>query len=417
MYKTEKNKKLTKEKLEQLKKKTKGITLIALVVTIIVLLILAGVAINLSIGQNGIFSRAKDATSTWRNAEANEQLTMGELVDKIDKVTRVDGVPIPEGFYYAGGSKETGLVISDKEEDEKNFSEESKNEEVDNTLQGNQFVWVPVPDYSSLYVEEKTAIKLSNVNATTNIWSNLNIRSVDESTFKLGKPGETEKSREPDVLNSYDTDGQYYKTILGFNSTKEMANNFVEEYNAIYNSIKKFEGFYIGRYELTGTVNNPSERKGEVLSADKAGNWYYLYKACKNMIKKENVKSTMIYGVQWDATMEWLKQTKFKDDTGKVDTDSTSWGNCNDSSGDADIEEAGTKQDTGYSEFWKANNIYDLAGNCFEWTQEAGKNSNRVLRGGSFDNSGSLCPVSDRTNNIPSSNIGNATTRAILYIK
>ena len=54
--------------------KSKGITLIALVVTIIVLLILAGVAINLAIGNNGIFTRAQDATIRHENASVYEQL-------------------------------------------------------------------------------------------------------------------------------------------------------------------------------------------------------------------------------------------------------------------------------------------------------------------------------------------------------
>ena len=74
-------------------KDTDGITLIALVVTIISLLILAGVAINLSIGQNGIFSRAQHAANTWRNAETNEQLAMDEMGDYIDDVLRSE-----EGF-------------------------------------------------------------------------------------------------------------------------------------------------------------------------------------------------------------------------------------------------------------------------------------------------------------------------------
>ena len=69
--------------IRKLKKQVKGITLIALVVTIIVLLILAGIALNLTIGQNGIFSRAQTAANTWRNAETNEQLAMGELEDWI----------------------------------------------------------------------------------------------------------------------------------------------------------------------------------------------------------------------------------------------------------------------------------------------------------------------------------------------
>ena len=40
-------------RIKKIGKEIKGITLVALVVTIIVLLILAGVAINFSIGENG----------------------------------------------------------------------------------------------------------------------------------------------------------------------------------------------------------------------------------------------------------------------------------------------------------------------------------------------------------------------------
>ena len=70
------NRKIT---LKKIKNSVQGITLIALVVTIIVLLILAGIALNLTIGENGIFSRAEKAANTWRNAETNEQLALGEL--------------------------------------------------------------------------------------------------------------------------------------------------------------------------------------------------------------------------------------------------------------------------------------------------------------------------------------------------
>ena len=81
------NSKRNKITMKNLKKQVKGITLIALVVTIIVLLILAGVAISLTIGQNGIFARAQIAANTWKNAEANEQLAMGELANWIGNVT------------------------------------------------------------------------------------------------------------------------------------------------------------------------------------------------------------------------------------------------------------------------------------------------------------------------------------------
>ena len=70
--------------LKKIKKDVKGITLIALVVTMIVLLILAGVALNLTIGQNGIFTRTQGAADAWKNAETNEQLALQEGADLIN---------------------------------------------------------------------------------------------------------------------------------------------------------------------------------------------------------------------------------------------------------------------------------------------------------------------------------------------
>lgn len=67
-------------------KKEKGITLVALVVTIIVLLILAGVAISLTIGQNGIFTRAQNATERWDDASTNEAEQMNDFTDTYDDV-------------------------------------------------------------------------------------------------------------------------------------------------------------------------------------------------------------------------------------------------------------------------------------------------------------------------------------------
>ena len=61
----------------------KGITLIALVITIVVLIILAAVAINLSIGNNGIFNRAKQAKEEYTNAQGHETEQVNELDDKI----------------------------------------------------------------------------------------------------------------------------------------------------------------------------------------------------------------------------------------------------------------------------------------------------------------------------------------------
>ena len=51
----------------------KGITLISLVVTIIILLILAGVALKLTFGENGIFNRAQDSTERYEIAQILEK--------------------------------------------------------------------------------------------------------------------------------------------------------------------------------------------------------------------------------------------------------------------------------------------------------------------------------------------------------
>ena len=116
--KTMKNEK-TSLNIRKLKKQVKGITLIALVVTIIVLLILAGIALNLTIGQNGIFSRAQTAANTWRNAETNEQLAMGELEDWIDNATPQPPEPIEEltgNIAYAdfeGDGVADGIIFAD----------------------------------------------------------------------------------------------------------------------------------------------------------------------------------------------------------------------------------------------------------------------------------------------------------------
>ena len=67
-------------------KKESGITLVALVVTIIVLLILAGVAISLTIGENGILTRAQNATKKWDEAEAQEETEMNTFTNTYDNL-------------------------------------------------------------------------------------------------------------------------------------------------------------------------------------------------------------------------------------------------------------------------------------------------------------------------------------------
>ena len=62
----------------------KGITLIALVVTIIVLIILAGISINLLLGDNGIIKKAQDAGIAQEKADIIEQIQLQITEKQID---------------------------------------------------------------------------------------------------------------------------------------------------------------------------------------------------------------------------------------------------------------------------------------------------------------------------------------------
>ena len=68
-------------------KNSKAITLIALIITIVILIILAGVVISLSLGNNGLFNKAKDAKEQYLNAQNYEESQIGEFDSKVDRYT------------------------------------------------------------------------------------------------------------------------------------------------------------------------------------------------------------------------------------------------------------------------------------------------------------------------------------------
>jgi len=181
-----------------------------------------------------------------------------------------------------------------------------------------------------------------------------------------------------------------------------MATKMVREYETMIKSIEKYGGFYIGRYELSGTVDNPTEKTGATITNTE---WHELYNACKKVgansdgSDKEGIATRMIWGCQWDATCDFIS----KKGEQKSITNSRAWGNYSDSTDPANTGnyEYNKKKDTGSNEKWKANNIYDIAGNCCEWTQEANGTGSRAHRGGYCNNSGSDDPASYRDNSDP----------------
>ena len=384
-------------------KQEKGITLIALVVTIVVLLILAGVSISLVLNNNGVISKAKDAKNQYAEAQTNEEKHFNEVTDWIDtkvgdttgggSVTKIDGVPIPEGYYYVGGTKAKGLVISDNIADKEL---DKGKENVRRDLTGNQWVWVPVETPSSLYTTVDAGVALSgSTGVKTTKYTNSAI--ISRKTRVL--PGDTSDYREPDIVtgSTYSDTDERAKTA-GFSSLANMAETMKSDYEEMIASLEKYKGFYIGRYELTAN--------GEKTGATQNKNWYTLYKNCTTLATGSKVKTRMIWGLQWDATCKWL------DNSGFSITDSSTWGNYSNNTADGH----GSLQDTGYSESWKANNIYDFAGNCWEFTQEAYGTESRARRGGGYINGGSDYPASSRGFNSPPNTSSPVGSRPTLYL-
>lgn len=182
-----------------------------------------------------------------------------------------------------------------------------------------------------------------------------------------------------------------------------------EDYYKMYYKVKKYGGFYIGRYE-TGDLTAPSERTA-VKNSDSIGIKKYLnaynYVPFKlsTINKREitgaeelainfgkqngykTVTTSVVYGVQWDSMLRFVVS-----DVNNVNN-SLRWGNYStselnytDVNGNSYVKKSGEVRllKTGASEDTKAKNIYDIAGNAYEWTKETSGNGVRIVRGGSY---------------------------------
>ena len=416
-------------------KENKGITLIALVITIIVLLILAGVTIATLTGDNGILKKAGDAKTQTEQAKADENLKIaiagsygtdgklnlkdlkdnlknqgiltnsnefplevtvngekkkidanGNIIESIQSLktkgtvfkdtttledTYGNQVTIPKGFKIANDSATDvtgGIVIEDAT--------------YTNTI-GSQFVWIPVGT-------GENAIKKANK------------ETVD---IALGRYEFTKNSDGTITTSEYS--GSYTEdTTASHNSS--YGNAIAKDIEQFKTSVKNNHGYYIGRYEA-GKTNND----GFMVCKSEQEVWNNITQPKASEVSRNmygsgaKVTSDLINSYAWDTAIVFVQ---------KCGTESNS------STYSYTVGESSTLQTTGTNilnatkKVDKQCNIFDMAGNCRDWTTETCSNSDNpcVYRGGS-------CYYSNRYTSIRSgystSNASsNLSFRPLLYL-
>ena len=435
-------------------KKNKGITLIALIITIIILLILVGVSLNLLI-KGDLFGSAEKAVE-GTNAKVEEQQTaVDELMGELDEVekeieeqqrqqeeaekqknlpgTRVsentkyirDGKTawIPKGFTVSGIKSEqsidNGLVIYDIPE---GITPDWSNPDSVKTKY-NQFVWIPVEVTAS---DTETSIEAFKRSAWT-----ANAETGGERTTGLNT-----SFTEPNATN--DTDD---KTGIA----KQIAN--------LTKSIYKHGGFYIGRYEAGSKTPRTSSsgvteigikqdmypyiyvKWGDSMSSIGTTGAVYLSNSLYNT-NEYGATSMLCTGACWDSMLDFIKDREHSV------MDSRTWGNYSNSetfeitrgsyavydtsnytlgsfnnvgSKYSKMKDTSILLTTGATERNCSKNIYDVAGNCWEWTTESSSSSYRVSRGGSCNFNGFDYPAYNRV--VYSAGSGyNVSFRSSLYV-
>ena len=266
-------------------KKNKGITLVALVGTIVVLLILAGVSINLVLGNNGIIAKAQEAKTKQAEASQNDLKGMNSLIEQMESTLN--------------GS-------------------------------GNEYVWVVVP--KSLY--SNTNYNSNNAKKPLSSTDYVNIE------YCLQQYTATYK-KDTDYSDTYVADDKN----VGWFADATAYNNFK---NSMLKSVYENGGFYVGRYEagieITGTnktSRGPTNSDGKytiegiptpVSKADAYPYTYVTRTQAQNLASNVNSgtkTSSLMFGVQWDLVLAFMhNKGNIADST--LTSNSTTIGNYND---------------------------------------------------------------------------------------
>ena len=199
-----------------------------------------------------------------------------------------------------------------------------------------------------------------------------------------------------------------------YNETDILKGRFSEKYEGKIvlqkESIKKYGGFYISRYEISMSINksvHSLKNQMPMINVD----FFEAMRLAKSFEESDKVKSHLIFGAEYDSVLAWFIKSRARK-IDEITVNSARWGNF------ADPENSlkGLAK-TGSNETWCTNGIYDFAGNLDEWTQEKNGETCRVTRSGNYNLIGYLYPASYRNYRDARQGYQFTGFRIALYIK
>lgn len=421
--------------------KNKGVTLIALAVTIVVMLILAGVTISVLNGENGIVKQAQKAKEESKIKELKEKVRIdiaGKRVENINGELRVSVLKEILDKYFDNVPVETQITSETELKAKEEYGKyEMKISDIDvgeityetsytifKDVNGEQ---VPIPE--GYIVSENSdenivnkGLVVSDSRGNEYVWISC---TVDSSSNKLQykrtewgveKDGTDNSRAIKDELTLKDIDVTYSKTDTDNGINEEISKEIVAQINAEKESIKKYGGYYIGRYEVG------KDNKTAVIKAEQEPyvniKWSKAYELAKGIGGGEGATTYLCSSYSWDTAINFIQNTTGKNYATSIIGFNGNWKSqeVKDSSGKV-IKPVNTAQRLNTGLTTALCNIYDMGGNVGEFTTELnpGTSETVVLRGG-FDN-GYGHPAGYRWDN-PSGIAGSLSGfRATLFLK
>ena len=419
--------------------KNKGVTLIALAVTIVVMLILAGVTISVLNGENGIVKQAQKAKEESKIKELKEKVRIdiaGKRVENINGELRVSVLKEILDKYFDNVPVETQITSETKLKAKEEYGKyEMKISDIDvgeityetsytifKDVNGEQ---VPIPE--GYIVSENSdenivnkGLVISDSRGNEYVWISC---TVDSSSNKLQykrtewgveKDGTDNSRAIKDELTLKDIDVTYSKTDTDNGINEEISKEIVAQINAEKESIKKYGGYYIGRYEVG------KDNKTAVIKAEQEPyvniKWSKAYELAKGIGGGEGATTYLCSSYSWDTAINFIQNTTGKNYATSIIGFNGNWKSqeVKDSSGKV-IKPVNTAQRLNTGLTTALCNIYDMGGNVGEFTTELnpGTSETVVLRGCDVNN----VPAGDRWDIASGVAFSNYGFRATLFLK